>query len=553
VTRQPSRARSYLTQVRGALGAVLGNPQLRRVQLAYVGFNCAEWAVWIAMIVYAYDRGGATTAALVAVAQLVPSALFAPFASTLGDRARAGRVLFWGYVAQAVGMGATAAVLLADGPALVAYAFAACASTSITVTRPTQAALLPSLARRPNELTAANVVSGWVESASVLVAPALAGVLLDAGGAGWVFAPMALATLVGALLVWSVPGPPPAGAHVPRPGVLRETLEAAELVRGEPAARSLVFLLTVASVGLGALDVLYAELAIGRLGLSDGWAGYLNAAFGLGGVLAILVTATFVGRRTLAPALLGGLGIWCVALVLLGVGPTVATALVFLALSGVGHGILDVSGRTLLQRTAPANLLARVFGLLESLSSVGLAIGSLLVPVLVALGGAEAALVGVGLLLPLCALVVVRSVRQSDRRADVPVVEIGLLRSLPLFAALPAPELEGLARALVPVEAEAGDVVLTEGEVGDRFYVVADGRLDVTQGGKRLRNLERGSGFGEIALLHDVPRTATCTAASPVHLYALERPDFLAAVTGHPQAAEEARRLAAARLAVASS
>ncbi len=418
----------------------------------------------------------------------------------------------------------------------------------MTVTRPTQAALLPSLARRPRELTAANVVSGWIESASVLVAPTLAGVLLNVGGPGWVFAPMALAVLVGAFLVLPVPGPPPAGSGEARVGAVREMLEAADLLRGDPGVRALVVLLSVECIAIGALDVLYAELAIGRLGLSDGWAGYLNGAFGLGGVLAIFVTITFVGRRRLAPALLAGIGIWFVAFILLGLRPTLATAVVLLALAGVGNIVVDVSGRTLLQRTAPGNLLARVFGLLESLMSVGLAVGSLLVPLLVWLGGAEAALIGVGLLLPLAALLLARTIREIDGRADVPVVEIGLLRALPLFAALPPPELEGLARALVPVEAAAGENVITAGEGGDRFYVVADGRVDVTENGRLVRSLERGSGFGEIALLHDVPRTATCTAVTAAHLYALERADFLEAVTGHPQAAEEARRLVADRL-----
>jgi hypothetical protein len=542
-----ARATSVLGQIPAAAHAVFGNRELRRVELAFAGFNAAEWAVWIAMIVYAYDRGGATTAGLVAVVQLIPAAVFAPFASTLGDRGRAGRLLFWGYVAQAVGMGATAAVLLAAGPALLAYAFAACAATAVTVTRPTQAALLPSLARRPHELTAANVMSGWIESVTVLVAPLLAGVLVNIAGPGWVFVVMAVVMVGAAALVAPVPGPPPARSDASA-GVLRETLEAAHVLRAEPAARALVTLLGVEFVAIGALDVLYAELAIGQLGLSGGWAGYLNAAFGLGGVLAIVVTASLVGRSRLAPPLLGGLAVWFVAFLLLGLRPTLAAAIAFLALGGVAHMVVDVSGRTLLQRTAPAHQLARVFGLLESLSMIGMAVGSLLVPVLVWVGGAEAALIGVGALLPLAALVVGRSVRDLDAKADVPVVQIGLLRSLPMFAQLPPPALEGVARSLEPLEVASGAVVVAQGDVGDRFYVVADGTVEVSQDGGVRRHLGRGEGFGEIALLHDVPRTATCTATTTTHLFALERQDFLASVTGHVRAADEAGRLAADRL-----
>jgi MFS family permease len=542
----PGRARSFAAQVPDVFGTVFGNPRLRRVELAFAGFSAAEWAVWIAMVVYAYDRGGATTAGLVAVVQLVPSAVFAPFAATLADRHRPGRVLFWGYVAQALGMGATAAVLLAGGPALAAYGLAAVAATAVTVTRPTQAALVPTLARRPHELTAANAVSGWIESLTVLAAPALAGVILDLGGAGWVFALMAVVALGSAALVLPVPGPPRAGAVDGGAGVLRETYEAVGVLRADPSTRALIVVLGFSSVAFGALDILYAELAIGTLDLSDGWAGYLNAAFGLGGLAAVVITASFVGRR-LAPALLGGLVAWFATFLLLGIQPTLASALVLLALGGVASQVVEVSGRTLLQRTAPAHLLGRVFGLLESVSSIALAVGSLLVPLLVAVGGASAALIGVGALLPLGALLVGGRLRRIDRTASVPVVECGLLRSLPIFAPLPAPELESVARALVPLDVSEGAVIVSEGEVGDRFYVVADGRVEVTQDGLVRRTLERGEAFGEIALLHDTPRTATCTARTAVHLYALEREDFLAAVSLHPHAADEAHRLAAER------
>ena len=541
--------KAFAAQIPSVVGTVFANRDLRRVELAFAGFHSAEWAVWIAMSVYAYDRGGATTAGIVAVVQLAPAAIFAPFGASLADRHRAGRVLFGGYVAQSAGMAATAAVLLNDGSPYLAYAFAAFATTSQTITRPTQTALLPALSRRPRELTAANVVAGWVESLSILVAPAVAGLVLNLAGPGWVFALMACVVALSALLVLPVPGPPPAGVGEDSPGILRQTAQSLHVLRSEPAGRALVLLLTAEAVAIGALDILYAELAIGELGLSEGWTGYLNAALGLGGVLAIAVTATLVGRRRLAPPLVVGMVLWFAALVLLGIRPTVLSALVLLAVCGVGHVVMDVSARTLLQRLAPAHVLARVFGLLESLQTFGLVIGSLLAPLFIAIGGARLALVVVGVFLPLAALALGRGLRHVDRDADVPVVEIGLLRSLPLFCAMPAPELEGVARSLIPVEVGEGEAVIVQGEVGDRFFVVAEGRIEARENGRLVNTLTRGDGFGEIALLHDVRRTASCTAVEPARLYALERDDFLVAVTGHVRATDEAHRLADRRIA----
>lgn len=522
------------------LRAVFGNRELRRIELAFAAFNAAEWSTWIAMIVFAYGEGGATTAGIVALAQLVPAAVFAPFASGLADRFPPGRVLACGYAAQAVALGATGGALLAAADPLLVYVLGAVPATLLTLSRPSQAALTPSLARTPSDLTAVNVVSGWIESASVLVAPALAGVALDRfGGAGTVFVAAAVMLALAAALVAPIPGPAPLvrGHAEPSTGVFA-------LLRQERTARILLLLLAAQYVAIGALDVLYPELAVVVLGQSEGWAGYLNAAFGLGGTLGIVVTATLVGRRRLAPPLAAGLGLWCASFVVLAVAPSAAGALLLIAVGGVGRIVVDVAGRTLLQRVAPTDLLARVFGVLEGLSMAGLAAGSILAPALVALGGAKLALVGVALLLPLGALITGRRLLALDAHASVPVVEIALLRSISMFAPLGPAAIESLARSLERVDVGPGFTVITEGETGDRYYVIGEGKVEIVRDGRVVDTLGRGSGFGEIALLRDVPRTATCTTVEPTTLYVLEKGDFLEALTGHPAAHTEAHRIA---------
>jgi MFS family permease len=293
--------------------------------------------------------------------------------------------------------------------------------------------------------------------------------------------------------------------------------------------------------------VLYVVLAVGVLGRSGSTAGFLNAAFGAGGVVGVAVTVALVGRHRLAPALLAGLVLWAVALAVVAAAPSLPTALLLLAAAGVGRTTLDVAGRTLLQRIARPDALARAFGLLEGVSMAGLAVGSIAASGFVALVGARGAFVCVAALLPLAAAIVVRSVLAADHEV-LPVVEMARLRALRIFAPLGAPALEALARAVEPVEAPAGATLIREGDRGDRFYVVADGEVEISRGGERLGELRRGDCFGEIALLRDVPRTATVTALTPVRLDALGKGAFVSAVTGHDPSARVADELVQARL-----
>jgi hypothetical protein len=220
-----------------------------------------------------------------------------------------------------------------------------------------------------------------------------------------------------------------------------------------------------------------------------------------------------------------------------------------LVMVGASREVLDVASRTLLQRSVPAQLVGQVFGVLEGLSMAGLAVGALLVPALAQVGGSRAALLGVAAVLPLAAVAGGRALFSLDAGTPVPLVQISLLRSLPLFGDLPVPAIEGLAAALQPVTLEAGAVLIREGEPGDAYYAVAGGELEVSQEGRFLRVCGRGEGVGEIALLRDIPRTATVTARTPSMVYALGREPFLAAVLGHAATGRHAASIAAERLA----
>jgi hypothetical protein len=182
-------------------------------------------------------------------------------------------------------------------------------------------------------------------------------------------------------------------------------------------------------------------------------------------------------------------------------------------------------------------VLSRVFGLLEGLAMAGLAAGSLLAPALVALDGAPAALIGLALVLPLVAGLAFRELLRIDQRATVPAVELSLVRSMPIFAGLAAPALEGLAASLRPRTLAPGEVLMRQGEPGRRFYAIAGGELDIAVDGMHLCTRRRGDGVGEIALLRSVPRTASVVARTEAQLFGLDKEPFLAAVTGHPPAA----------------
>jgi MFS family permease len=533
---------------RRAFSSLAGNTALLRVLAAYLLFILTEYAVWIAMLVFAYNRGGTVVAGLVAVAQLAPAAVVAPVAASLADRRSPVVMLAGGYLAQVAGMAGTAAAIGAGAP-LAAYAAAVFASTAVTTTRPAQSALIPSLAATPDQLTAANVVAGWLEAAGAAAAGLLVGVLISLAGVGSVFAVCAGLGLAAALLVAGLRATPLAAeADADTDASTAGVAEGLRLAVRQPRLRLMLALLTADAIVVGALDLLVVILALTVLGRPPSWAGYLQFAFGAGAVLAATVSALLVGRRLGGPILAAAL-VFSGALAAVAFGPGLAGTVILLATAGAGHLLLEVATRTLLQRSVPPRLIGRIFGVLEGFTMAGLAVGALLVPALAHLGGSQLAVLGVSTVLPLAAVAGGRAVFRLDAGTAVPVVEIALLRSLPLFAELPAPAIEGLAAALRPVRLEAGAVLIRQGDPGDAYFAIAAGELDAEQDGHFLGRYGRGDGVGEIALLRAVPRTATVTAHTAATVYRLDRDLFLTAVLGHAPTRRQAEEIAATRLA----
>ena len=542
LVRGVSRARGW-----GAFRSLAGNKALARVVGGYALFTVTQYSVWVAMLVYAYRHGGAAVAGLVAVAQLAPAAVLAPIAAAVADRRSPVFLLAGGYLVQAAGMAATAVAATAGVP-LAAYAAAVVASAAVTTTRPAQSTLIPSVSVTPDQLTAANVAICWVEAAGIAAAGLLTGTLISVAGVASVFAVCTGLGLAAALLVAGLRVPPLASSPERAPAVLAGLGTSLGLMGRQPRLRLMLALLTAEAVVVGALDLLFVILAISVLDRSQAWAGYLNSAYGVGAVLAAVLSATLVGRRLGLPILSAAL-LLSGTLAVLACGPGLAATVALLIVVGASRALLDVASRTLMQRSVPAQLLGRIFGILEGLTMAGVAAGALLVPALVHLGGSRLALLGVAAVLPLAAAVGGRALFGLDAGTPVPVVEIALLRSLPLFAELPTPGLEGLARSLTPVTVPAGRVLIRQGDPGDAYYAIAAGDFDASQDGQFLRRCGRGEGVGEIALLRSIPRTATVVAHTAATAYKLDREPFLTTVLGHAPTQRQADRIADTRLA----
>jgi MFS family permease len=530
-----------------AFGAVFRNPNLRRLQLAGAGSTLGTWAYGVAIAVYAYHAGGAKAVGILYAVRWGIGGIAAPWFAVLADRTSRRRTMLAADLVRFALLAAIAALAFADGSWIVVFVLAVAATAASSAFHPAEAALLPSLVETPEELTAANAVMNSISSIGMFLGPALAGILLAASGTGAVFAMTAATFIWSALFLVRIP--PDA-----RPEAAEDSTRGGEIVAGFRAIAStgplrLVVGITAAQMLVtGALEVLIVVLALRVLHGGNGAVGWLNTAMGVGCLIGVVVVAALVGRKRLAGDLAIGAVVFGAPIALAAVWTNLGFAVVLFALIGIGTTVVDVAGMTLMQRSAEEAVLARVFGVLESAILGTLAVGALVAPLLVAGLGPRGALIATGAVIPAVVVLALPALRRVDDAARIAEEPLELLRRLPLFAPLPPTVLERLAAAAVDLHMQPMAEVITQGARGDWFYVIRSGRATVEVDGVETGELGPGDFFGEIALLRDVPRTATVRALEPLELFGLERDDFLAAVTGHAPSRAAADSIVAARL-----
>jgi MFS family permease len=521
------------------------NPNLRRAQLSFLGAWTAEWAFTVALGIIAYRDGGVAAVGLVGLLRMLPAAILAPLLSPIADRGRREKVLVLVSTVRGVATAAAAVVAALAGPVAIVYVLAVVSTIAATLFRPAHSALLPSLCRTGHELASANVVRGLLDSAATLIGPLLAAVLLQFTDVAVVFAVAAAASLWAAILLARVRYDAPPRPAARRPDLLREAVEGVRAVVRDRGLAIIVGLAGAQSFTRGALTVFSVVVAIELLGTGEPGAGTIMTAVGAGAVVASLFASFLVGTARLGAWFAVGVALWGLPIALVGTlaqdaGPQQAAALVLLSFVGVGNALIDVAGFTLLGRLAPDAVLARVFGVLESLVTVCIGVGAVATSAAIGWLGLQGALITIGLICPVLAVLSLRRLRSLDRSVHTLDADIDLLRGIRMFRTLPLPSIEQLARGLEPAEVPARTRVFGQGEVGDRYYVIESGTADVVGDGRVVARLGPGEGFGEIALLRRTPRTATVVATTDLRMRTLGAEQFLPVVLGYTASARDA-------------
>jgi MFS family permease len=520
------------------------DPNRARLGTARILTSFSAWCFAIALGVYGFEAHGLVGVGLVALIRYLPGAVAAPIAGVMIDRYSRRAVLVTSACGMAVVLAGVATAAALGAPPAVVFIFPGLYAIVASTYAPAESSLSPMLARTPQQLSAGNVNHAAMENGGSLLGAIVTGFLLTATSPAFIFGLAAVAAGVVFVLLFGL-------VHDHRPAYIQPGSEVAgagrEIAAGfrtlaaHPALRLAWLTTALLLLFEGFADVILVGLALHQLELPEGSVGFLNAAWGVGAIVGGAGLVVLLDRGRLVIAIAGGSIVLGLATMLPGLWSVPFSAYAGWFGIGIGFVFVEVAAKTLFQRLADDEQMGRLLTLVESGRLAAMALGSLVAIVADALLGTRGALIAAGALMPVFVVLCWARLRAYEVGAPVAEVPYGLLRHNSIFEPLSVATLERLSQDLAPVEFEGGVDVIVEGEQGDRFYLIESGAVEIFEHGVFRRNEGPGESFGEIALLHDVPRTATVRTTEPTRLLGLEREQFLVAVTGHRRSSQVAR------------
>jgi MFS family permease len=523
---------------------VLTNGPLARLLFGEFVSSIGDWLYLVAMLVLIWDQAkDPLVLGLVGAARIVPYIVLSVPAGIVADRFDRRLVLLITDVARGLIMLLIAAAVILNMSVWVVVTLAIIATCFSAFFSPTIGAYLPSLVRDESELGPANSLWSSLDNLAFFIGPAFAALLLTLGTISLAFVLNALTFGVVALVLLRLPPglPKPSDladadaddgtGNVPR---ARQSLR--DVLR--PVARPLAGLAVVNVADgfvFGGLGVITVILAVDVFSVGEAGTGLLNSAVGVGGIVGAVVAGALVLRRRLSVPLLAGALALAAGMALLGLVGSFSLALVMIAIASAGALLLEIAATTLLQRIVPDNVRGRTIGGMETLTVTAYAIGAFVVPVLAA-SQPSAVLVACGVIMAVSGVISVVLLGRFGVQEPQFDPAIRQLADIQMFAGLPPARIETAMRAATVRKVRPGEVIIRQDDPADNFYVIVDGRVEVTQstpGGETrvLRQMAQGEFFGEIGLLSRIPRTATVTAVTEGTLISLPGDAFLELVS----------------------
>jgi CRP-like cAMP-binding protein/predicted MFS family arabinose efflux permease len=522
--------------------SALRSRDLRRLLGSQLVSASGSWAYNVALLVLLFDQTHSPAwVAAGTLGRFIPALLFSAYGGVLAERFERVRLMVWINVIAMFLQFGLAAAAWRTAPAAVYVALAALTSLVMCVYEPAVAALIPEVVAE-EDLAAANALNATIDNVVVVAGPAVGGVLLLAGGPALAIAVNALTFVAAAawLPTMTVRSKPSDVTDGGQAGALRQVADGFRaLVSSAPVATFVAFSV-LASFVYGTDTVLFIPISAIQLHTGASGYGYLLAGLGVGGIAGATVVNRLAARPRLALVILGGMAVYCLPTAVLILVHEPAVGFVCQVVRGAGTLVVDTLAITALQRSAPKEMVARVFGAFFALVLAAISLGALLTPILLHAGLHLTMLVygaGIPVLCLLLLPVLVKADRVAATSATSAAARVAVLEPLDLFRNASRAGLEALAAAATEITVPAATVIIAEGDHADAFYVLTGGWADVSAVGEsgtapvHLRTLGPGSYFGEIGLLAGVPRTATVTAQTPATLLRISDTDFRDALT----------------------